>query len=74
MSISETAKLFGKVPNYDLIMPNGIITHFIVFIEAEEVRKLVIPIGITRSERVNNACFMLRLLLEIIHFCSSCIT
>ena len=47
MSISETAKLFGKDPNYDLIIPNGIIRHFIVFIEAEEVRKLVIPIGIT---------------------------
>ena len=43
MSISETAELFGKDPNYDLITPNGIIRHFIVglFIEAEEVRKLV---------------------------------
>ena len=37
MSISETAELFGKDPNYDLIRPNGIIGHFIVFIEAEEV-------------------------------------
>ena len=43
-----------KDPNYDLITQNGIIRHFIVFIEAEEVRKLVIPIGITRSERVNS--------------------
>ena len=48
MSISETADLFGK----GLITPNGIIRHFTVFLEAEEVRKLVIPIGITRSERV----------------------
>ena len=52
MSISETAELFGKDSNYDLITPNGIIRHLIVFIEAEEVRKLVIPVGITRSERV----------------------
>ena len=37
MSLSETAELFGKDPNYDLITPNGIIRHFIVFIEAEEV-------------------------------------
>ena len=43
----------GKHPNYDLITPNGIIRHFIVFIEAEEMRKLLIAIGITRSERVN---------------------
>ena len=52
MSISETAELFGKDPNYDLITPIGIIMHLIVFIEAKEVRMLVIPIGITRSERV----------------------
>ena len=26
-----------KDPNYDLITPNGIIRHFIVFIEAEEL-------------------------------------
>ena len=39
----------GKDPNYDLITPNGII----VFIEVEELRKLVIPVGITRSQRVN---------------------
>ena len=38
MSISETAEIFGKDANYDLITPNGIIRHFIVFIEAEEVR------------------------------------
>ena len=44
----------GKDLNYDLIMPNGIISYFIVFIEAEEVRKLVIPVGITRSERVKS--------------------
>ena len=44
----------GKDPNYDLIMPNEYIRHFIVFIEAEEVMKLVIPVGITQSERVNN--------------------
>ena len=50
VSILETAELSGKDPNYDLIMPNGIVRHFILFIEAE-VRKLVIPIGITRSER-----------------------
>ena len=37
MSIPETAELFGKDPNYDLTMPNGLIRHFIVFIEAEEV-------------------------------------
>ena len=37
MSISEIAELFGKDPNYDLIMLNVIIRHFIVFIEAEEV-------------------------------------
>ena len=37
MSISETAELFSKDPNYDLITPNGIIRHFIVFIEVEEV-------------------------------------
>ena len=43
MSISETAGLFGKDPNYDLIMSNRIIRHFIVFIEAEKVR----------TERVN---------------------
>ena len=53
MSISETLNSIGKDPNYDLITPNGIIRHFIVLIEAEEVRKLVIPVGITRSERVN---------------------
>ena len=35
----------GKDPNYDLISPNGIIRHFIVFIKAEEVRKIVIPVG-----------------------------
>ena len=51
-SISETVELFGKDPNYGLITQNGIIRHFIVFIKAEEVRRLVIPIGITRSERV----------------------
>ena len=38
---------------YDLITPNGIIRHFIVFIEAEEFYKLVIPVGITRSETRN---------------------
>ena len=27
----------GKDPNYDLITPNGIIRHFIVFIEVEEL-------------------------------------
>ena len=27
----------GKDPNYDLITPNGIIGHFIVFIEVEEL-------------------------------------
>ena len=54
LSKQETPELFGKDPNYDLIMPNGIIRHCIVFIEAEEVRKLVIPIGITQSERVNH--------------------
>ena len=27
----------GKDSNYDLIMPNGIIRHFIVFIEVEEL-------------------------------------
>ena len=43
----------NKDPNYDLITPNGIIRHFIVFIEAEGFKKLVIPVGITRSERVN---------------------
>ena len=53
MSILETAELYGKDPNYDLITPSGIIKHFIVFIEAKEVRKLMFPIGITRSERVN---------------------
>ena len=37
MSISETAGLFRKDPNYDLITPNGMIRHFIVFIEAEEL-------------------------------------
>ena len=47
-------KSISKDPNYDLITPNGIIGNFIVFIEAEAVRKLVIPIGITRSGRVNN--------------------
>ena len=52
MSILKAAELFGKDPNYDLITPNSIIRHVIVFIEAEEVTKLVIPIGITRSERV----------------------
>ena len=36
----------GKDANYDLITPNGIIRHFIVFIEAEAVS------GITQSERV----------------------
>ena len=39
------AGLFGKDPNYDLITPNGIIRHFVAFIEPEEVRKLVIPVG-----------------------------
>ena len=34
MTISETAELFSKDPNYDLITPNGI-RHFIVFMEAE---------------------------------------
>ena len=44
MSISETAELFGKDPNYDLITANGIIRHFIVVIEAEEVgQKGLIP-------------------------------
>ena len=38
MSISETAEFFGKDPNYDLVTPNGIIRHFMVFIEAEEER------------------------------------
>ena len=27
----------SKDPNYDLITPNGIIRHFIVFIEVEEL-------------------------------------
>jgi hypothetical protein len=27
----------GKDPNYDLITPKGIIRHFIVFIEVEEL-------------------------------------
>ena len=53
MSILETAELFSKDPNYDLITPNGIVRYFIVFIEVEELSRLVIPIGITRSERVN---------------------
>ena len=52
MSISETVEIFGEHLNYDFIMPHGIIRHFIVFIEAKEVRELVIPIGITQSERV----------------------
>ena len=39
MSISETAELFSKDPNYDLITLNGIIRHFVAFIEGEEVRK-----------------------------------
>jgi hypothetical protein len=37
MSISETAELNRNVPNYDLITPNGIIRHFIEFIEVEEL-------------------------------------
>jgi hypothetical protein len=53
MSILETVELFSKDPNYDLITLNGIIKHFIVFIEVEEVKKLLIPIGITGSKRVN---------------------
>ena len=36
--MSIIAELFSKDRNYDLIMPNGIIRHFIVFIEAKEVR------------------------------------
>ena len=56
MSISETTELFGKDPNYDLIMLNGIIRHFIVVIKVE-VRKLVIPIGIIQSERVQSSMF-----------------
>ena len=35
MSISETAELIGKDPNYDLITP--IIRHFVVFIEVDEL-------------------------------------
>ena len=46
----------GKDPNYDLITPNGIIRHFIVFIEVEE---LGIPVGITRSERVTFSFYLL---------------
>ena len=42
----------GKYPNSDLIMPNEMIRHFIVFIEAEEVTRLGIPVEITLSERV----------------------
>ena len=42
----------GKDPNYDLITPNGIIRHFSIY-RSRGVRKLVIPVGITRSERVN---------------------
>jgi len=38
MSISETAELFSKDANYDLITSNGIIRHFIVFIEVKELR------------------------------------
>ena len=45
-------KSINKDPKYDLITPNGIIRHFIVFIEAEEVKKLVIPVGIIGSKRV----------------------
>jgi hypothetical protein len=37
MSLSETAELFSKDPNYDLITTNGIIRQLILFIEAEEV-------------------------------------
>ena len=37
MSISETAELYRQNPNYDLITPHGIIRHFIVFIEVEEL-------------------------------------
>ena len=44
----------SKDPNYDLIMPNRIIRHFIVFIEAEEVKKLLIPVGITRQKGLTN--------------------
>ena len=62
MSISETAELLGKDPNYDLITPNGLIRYFIVFTEAEEVRKLMITTGITRSERVK--CVILINLLK----------
>ena len=40
MSIPESAELFGKDPNYGLITPNGIIRHFIVFIEVEELGSL----------------------------------
>ena len=42
-----------KYQNYDLMTPNGFIRHFIVFVEAKEVWKLVIPVGITRLERAN---------------------
>ena len=41
VNIEKQLNSIGKDPNYDLITPNGIIRHFIVFIEAEEVRKLV---------------------------------
>ena len=33
----EQLNSIGKDPSYDLITPNGIIRHFIVFIEVEEL-------------------------------------
>ena len=49
MSNWERAEFFGKDPNCDVITPNWIIRHFILFIEAEGVRKLVFPDGISMS-------------------------
>ena len=37
MSNQKHMNSIGKDPNYDLITPNGIIRHFIVFIELEEL-------------------------------------
>ena len=37
MSNQTQLNSIGKDPNYDLITPNGIIRHFIVFIEVEEL-------------------------------------
>ena len=53
ISISKTAELYRQRSKLWFNNAKWNIRHFIVLIEVEAVRKLVTPVGTTRSEKVN---------------------